>query len=101
MTSEVSLTGAVFVDDKRLLSSSRIGEVDIAVERESERDWHYCKYCYEDAPTFILTETVTQNGKAFEVSKLRCCWQCGSGLEFIESGVDALSRQDGFKEVAA
>jgi hypothetical protein len=69
-------------DDKRLLASSP----EIEVERESEHEWHYCKYCYRDTPTFILTEAWWPVGQtsANRVAKMRCCWECGSGLERLD-----------------
>lgn len=68
--------GGVYGDDKRLIRESA---EDRWCTRVSERDWNYCKYCYEDAPTFLLTEGVT--GAASPIAVTRCCWQCGSGLE--------------------
>ena len=50
-------------------------------DRKSEKEWHYCKYCYEEAPTFILIQG--NMGDVNPTEKMRCCWQCGSGLEII------------------
>lgn len=48
-------------------------------ERKSEKTWHYCKYCHGNAPTFRLVQ-----GKVGDLAPLlilRCCWQCGAGLD--------------------
>lgn len=66
------------VDDKRLIPEFS-GE--FWAHRHSERDWSYCKYCVEQAPTFQLAEGVI--GSSVPVRVLRCCWQCGSGLEVL------------------
>ena len=81
MTSSVS--HKVIDDDKRLLwSKCDENGTFIEVSRKSEKQWHECKYCYEKAPTFILTERLGKLGKGiFHISIMRCCWQCGSGLE--------------------
>ena len=68
------------VDDKRLIPLS---SEHLWCERTSERQWHYCKYCYRDVPTFVLTEG--RRGSLNPIQQLRCCWECGSGLEVIFS----------------
>jgi hypothetical protein len=47
--------------------------------RKSERRWHYCKYCYRNVPTFIFSDG--EMGNLTPLSQIRCCWECGSGLE--------------------
>jgi hypothetical protein len=68
----------VVSDDKRLIPEC--GPVHWA-HRESERDWHYCKYCYRDVPTFRLAEG--QIGWGTPTGVMRCCWECGAGLEIL------------------
>jgi hypothetical protein len=48
-------------------------------ERESEREWHYCPACYRDVPTFRFSEGVVGSGEP--VSVIRCCWECGYGID--------------------
>jgi len=67
----------IFTDDKRTISDGPRFWVD----RESERDWHYCKYCYRDVPTFVLSEG--EYGSQTPVQRLRCCYECGSGLALL------------------
>lgn len=62
-------------NDKRLIPEFGAA---IWAERKSEREWHHCKYCDRDVPTFILTEGYI--GSQVAASKLRCCWECGAGL---------------------
>jgi hypothetical protein len=50
--------------------------------RTSEREWQWCKYCGRDVPTFILD--VGSVGSLAIEQRLRCCWECGSGLEQLE-----------------
>lgn len=54
--------------------------------RTSERDWHHCKYCLRDVPTFILSEG--DIGDLTPTQILRCCWECGSGIELLKSSQD-------------
>lgn len=81
MTSEVSHN--LFIDDKRLITDSNDGKIAIRIIRESEKNWNYCKYCYEKSPTFILTEETYYKHELINISKMRCCWQCGSGIKRI------------------
>lgn len=74
-------------DDKRLISEfSDLGWA----HRKSDREWHYCKYCYRDVPTFILTEGRISSEQPTQV--LRCCWECGSGLDLLS--IDQASHND-------
>lgn len=73
-------------DDKRLLPE--FGK-HFWCDRKSERGWHYCKYCHRDTPTFILTEG--RIGSSEPLQKLRCCWECGSGLYLLMSMKSAVS----------
>jgi hypothetical protein len=68
----------VYYDDKRLIPE--FGP-KIWAHRESEHGWHYCKYCYRDVPTFTLTEGLIGSLKPLQV--LRCCWECGAGLDIL------------------
>jgi hypothetical protein len=68
----------VHYDDTRLIQPSK----DIWVERISEKEWHECKYCYKEVPTFLLKETVHQLGRT---GVLRCCWECGAGLDRLDN----------------
>ena len=64
--------------DKRLTRSSE----SVGVERVSKKKWHYCKYCYKKVPTFLLKEWLLPS--AFDAkpdSIIRCCWECGSGID--------------------
>ena len=66
--------------DNRLLET----QPGLAVRRRSERRWHYCKYCYKYVPTFKLVEaayTYPKRGPYYFIVVLRCCWECGYGLE--------------------
>lgn len=67
------------MDDKRHMPEFH---PKIWSERQSEREWHHCKYCHRDVPTFLLTEGLVGNEEAGQT--LRCCWECGSGLEQLE-----------------
>jgi len=69
-------------DDKRL--QPKFTE-DIWCERTSEREWHYCKYCHREVPTFLLDEG--EMGSMPVIHRLRCCWECGSGLAKLEPPV--------------
>lgn len=72
------MNGLVISDDKRL--TPLFGEY-FWCERKSERGWHYCKYCHRNCPTFVFTEG--RMGSSDVVQSLRCCWECGSGLEIL------------------
>jgi len=66
-------------DDKRLLPE--FGK-KFWCERKSEREWHFCKYCSRDVPTFVLSEGII--GNVDPVQTLLCCWECGAGLEKLD-----------------
>lgn len=67
-----------YENDKRLI----LGFTDFAwTERKSIPKWEYCKYCYEDAPCFVMTQGFIGDSRPFE--RMLCCWQCGSGLEML------------------
>lgn len=66
-------------DDKRLVPEW--GEYFWA-HRKSERKWHRCKYCRKTTPSFIYTEG--DYGDPEPRLVLRCCWECGSGLQLLE-----------------
>ncbi len=68
----------LITEDKRLLRDGP----EFWVHRKSEKPWHYCKYCYHDVPTFLLSEGLY--GSVDTISILRCCWECGAGLESIK-----------------
>ena len=54
------------------------------IERESEREWHWCKYCNRDVPTFQYRQGVIGSHEVLET--LRCCWECGSGIDVLKRG---------------
>jgi hypothetical protein len=72
----------VIYDDKRLIPE--FGR-EFWCARVSERDWNYCKYCYRDTPTFILTEGAI--GSTQPTGRMRCCWECGSGLQRLAATI--------------
>lgn len=47
-------------------------------KRVSEQDWHFCKHCGHDVPSFVLSEGA--EGVEAPLSRIRCCWECGSSL---------------------
>jgi hypothetical protein len=53
---------------------------EVWARREQEPEWHWCKYCYEQVPTFRLTEGLAGST---DVQVLRCCCECGAGLEIL------------------
>ncbi len=55
--------------------------------RHSEREWHDCKYCYKEVPTFVLVEGLI--GNLAPVQYMRVCWECGAGLHIFD-GYDDL-----------
>lgn len=67
----------IITDDKRLLTGGPV----FWYHRESEREWHYCKYCYRDTPTFKFFEGLI--GSLEPTGVMRCCWECGSGIEIL------------------
>lgn len=78
------MTGhTIAADDKRLLPE--FGPVFWA-ERVSEREWRYCKYCFRDVPTFVLREGLMGSMEA--TGSMRCCWECGSGIQRLEGRTD-------------
>jgi hypothetical protein len=68
----------VIGDDKRLISDDEIFWTD----RQSVHKWRYCKYCYRNTPQFLFRCGLY--GSCVPTQVLRCCWECGSGLEQIE-----------------
>lgn len=66
------------MSDKRLIEP--IGP-HLWSKRQSEKTWHFCKYCRHRVPTFKFTEGKLGSEQPLQV--LRCCWECGSGLEII------------------
>lgn len=52
------------------------------VLRESEREWQDCKYCWSEVPTFLHFEGLV--GSLEPTKVLRCCWECGAGLDIVE-----------------
>ncbi len=85
MTRAVSHNPFIDDDDKRLIPNlERVGNGVIQSERRSDREWHYCTNCAEDAPTFVLTQTAYRDHVALHSVKIRCCWQCGHGIELLE-----------------
>jgi hypothetical protein len=79
----------IFDGDSRLRLSrqSTPDQYGLEIRRLSEREWHYCKYCYQDVPTFKLLEATYEYPKKQtidgydEILVIRCCWQCGYGLD--------------------
>ena len=59
--------------------SARFAKRAFELWRESEREWHYCPACYRDVPTFRFSEGVVGSGEP--VSVIRCCWECGYGID--------------------
>ena len=74
------MSAMIQYDDKRLLPE--FGK-KFWCERLSEREWGYCKYCYHDVPTFVLAEGEIGSGNPLQL--LRCCWECGAGIEILEN----------------
>ncbi len=67
-------------DDKRLIPHEGPGGL-FTVIRRSLKGWRYCKYCYRDTPQFLFTEEWSHHPAGSQT--LRCCWECGSGLELV------------------
>jgi hypothetical protein len=75
----------VIEDDKRFVKDSHF----LSIERISEEDWHYCKFCKKKVPTFVLVETWNNHPVRKELNgtvagRLRSCWECGAGLKPLE-----------------
>ena len=68
-------------DDKRLIPAESTDGV-LWATRTTDAKFSYCKYCYEDVPTFLLAEGL-QNDLNEPVQILRSCQECGSGLELL------------------
>lgn len=51
-------------------------------ERTSLKKWDDCKYCYRRTPQFLHNEG--RIGSSVPTRRLRCCWECGSGLELLD-----------------
>lgn len=79
-------------DDKRLTPWTK----EFGNQRISLRRWRYCKYCYQDTPQFVFLEY--KIGNLNPVDGLLCCWQCGSGLEFLD--VNKANRFANIRELA-
>lgn len=65
-------------DDKRLIPEF-VGAS--WCRRTSEPEWHSCKYCYKQTPTFKFEGG--RLGSNDPTLVLRCCWECGSGIETL------------------
>lgn len=64
-----------------------VGENGFYHLRKSIRRWRWCKYCHKDTPQFVLAEG-TRGDELKTIHILRCCWECGYGLQEI-SGPNA------------
>jgi hypothetical protein len=71
-------------NDKRLIGSTK----RFAVTRESIRRWMDCRYCRKPTPQFILTERAMKKSGLKGHLKMRCCWECGSGLDIVEETIN-------------
>lgn len=67
-------------------------------ERKSERKWHHCKYCCHNVPTFLLDVGVI--GSQEVIQTLRCCWECGSGLDSLKENIAETRRLIALREQA-
>jgi NAD-dependent dihydropyrimidine dehydrogenase PreA subunit len=72
----------LITDDKRL-ASPREG---YGVLRRSIGRWGDCKYCHHRTPQFYFWERLDLPDAEPTWQVLRCCWECGSGLEVVERG---------------
>jgi len=64
------------------VSAPRSSAPNRRLDRESEREWHDCPYCYRKTPTFVLTE-IERADPPVVAQRLRCCWECGAGIEVL------------------
>ena len=55
---------------------------EVWAEKHDEHERHYCKYCYEERPTYKLVEGVV--GDAVPNHVTRRCYHCDYGLEVLD-----------------
>jgi hypothetical protein len=72
------------VDDKRFVPE--FSDNFHSVRRSIEK-WSYCKYCYKKTPQFILKQKALPKSGFSGTVDLRCCWECGSGLEVVKDTI--------------